>query len=302
MSAPPNDHPALEVLLASPRSFCAGVDRAIQIVEQALLKYGAPVYVRHEIVHNGYVVERLRRMGAVFIEQVEDCPSDRPLVFSAHGVPKSVPAEAERRHDEGLHVLLIGHAGHPEVIGTMGQLPPGAVTLIETVEDARAFQPQDPERLGFVTQTTLSLDDCAEIVAVLQARFPAIEAPVKEDICYATTNRQEAIKRMAGQCDLVLVVGSKSSSNSLRLVEVAKRAGARAAQLIDDAFDIDWSWLRGVGVVGVTAGASAPEMLVKGVLDALAQRFEIQLEEAETVREAVSFKLPRILLEPGLAE
>ena len=309
--------PALKVLLASPRGFCAGVERAIQIVERAIAKYGAPVYVRHEIVHNGHVVERLRRMGAVFIERVEDCPPDRPLVFSAHGVPKSVPAEAElrgvfyldatcplvskvhieaqRRHEEGLHVLLIGHAGHPEVIGTMGQLPSGVVTLIETVEDARTFQPKDPERLGFVTQTTLSLDDCAEIIAALQARFPAIEAPVKEDICYATTNRQEAIKRMAGQCDLVLVVGSKTSSNSLRLVEVAKRAGAQAAYLIDDAFDIDWSWLRGVGVVGVSAGASAPEMLVKGVLDALSQRFEVQIEEAETVRETISFKLPKVL-------
>ena len=309
--------PALKVLLASPRGFCAGVERAIQIVERAIAKYGAPVYVRHEIVHNGHVVERLRRMGAVFIEQVEDCPADRPLVFSAHGVPKSVPAEAEqrgvfyldatcplvskvhmeaqRRHDEGLHVLLIGHAHHPEVIGTMGQLPPGAVSLIETVEDARTFQPDDPERLGFVTQTTLSVDDCSEIIAALQARFPAIEAPVKEDICYATTNRQEAIKRMAGQCDLVLVVGSKTSSNSLRLVEVARRAGAGDAHLIDDAFDIDWTWLRGVGVIGVTAGASAPEILVEGVLDALAQRFEVQVEEAETVRETISFKLPRVL-------
>src|ERR1700744_4485642 len=309
--------PALKGLLPRPRGFCAGVERAIQIVERAIAKYGAPVYVRHEIVHNGHVVERLRRMGAVFIEQVEDCPADRPLVFSAHGVPKSVPAEAEqrgvfyldatcplvskvhieaeRRHEEGLHVLLIGHAGHPEVIGTMGQLPPGAVTLIETVEDARAFQPMDPERLGFVSQTTLSLDDCAEIIAALQARFPAIESPVKEDICYATTNRQEAIKSIAGQCDLVLVVGSKTSSNSLRLVEVAKRAGARAARLIDDALDIDWTWLRGVGVVGVTAGASAPEVLVKGVLDALAQRFEEQIEEGGTVREAISFKLPRVL-------
>jgi 4-hydroxy-3-methylbut-2-enyl diphosphate reductase len=316
--------PALKVLLASPRGFCAGVERAIQIVERAIAKYGAPVYVRHEIVHNGHVVERLRRMGAVFVEQVEDCPPDRPLVFSAHGVPKSAPAEAdrlgifyldatcplvskvhleaERRHEEGLHVLLIGHAGHPEVIGTMGQLPPGAVTLIQSVEDAQAFQPEDPERLGFVTQTTLSLDDCAEIVAALQARFPSIEAPVKEDICYATTNRQEAIKSMAGQCDLVLVVGSKTSSNSLRLVEVAKRAGARAAQLIDGAFDIDWNWMRGVGVVGVTAGASAPEVLVKGVLDALAQRFEVQLEEAQTVRETISFKLPRVLVEHSPAE
>jgi 4-hydroxy-3-methylbut-2-enyl diphosphate reductase len=307
----------MRIVLAQPRGFCAGVVRAIEIVERALQKYGAPVYVRHEIVHNGHVVERLRRMGAVFIEQVQDCPPDRPLVFSAHGVPKCVPAEAERRgvfyldatcplvskvhieaqrrHEEGLHVLLIGHAGHPEVIGTMGQLPPGAVTLIETLADARAFQPQDPERLSFVTQTTLSLDDAAEIVSALKARFPAIEAPVKEDICYATTNRQEAIKTMASRCDLVLVVGSKTSSNSLRLVEVAKRAGARAARLIDDALDIDWSWLRGVGVVGVTAGASAPEVLVKGVLDALAQRFEVQVEEAETVRETVSFKLPRAL-------
>jgi 4-hydroxy-3-methylbut-2-enyl diphosphate reductase len=309
--------PALKVLLASPRGFCAGVERAIQIVERAIAKYGAPVYVRHEIVHNGHVVERLRRMGAVFIEQVQDCPPDRPLVFSAHGVPKCVPAEAEQRgvfyldatcplvskvhieaqrhHEEGLHVLLIGHAGHPEVIGTMGQLPPGAVTLIETAADARAFQPEDPERLSFVTQTTLSLDDAAEIVAVLKGRFPAIEAPVKEDICYATTNRQEAIKTMASRCDLVLVVGSKTSSNSLRLVEVAKRAGAHAARLIDDALEIDWSWMRGVGVVGVTAGASAPEVLVKGVLDALAQRFEVQVEEADTVRETVSFKLPRVL-------
>src|SRR6201996_4692293 len=249
--------PALKVLLSSPRGFCAGVERAIQIVERAIAKYGAPVYVRHEIVHNGHVVERLRRMGAVFIEQWQECPPDRPLVFSADGVPKCVPAEAEQRgvfyldatcplvskvhieaqrhHDEGLHVLLIGHAGHPEVIGTMGQLPPGAVTLIETVEDARAFQPSDPERLSFVTQTTLSLDDCAEIIAALQARFPSIEAPVKEDICYATTNRQEAIKRMAAQCDRVLVVGSKTSSNSLRLVEVALRAGAEDARLIDDA-------------------------------------------------------------------
>ncbi len=247
--------PALKVLLASPRGFCAGVERAIQIVERAIVKYGPPVYVRHEIVHNRHVVERLRGMGAVFVERVEDCPADRPLVFSAHGVPKSVPAaaerrglfyldatcplvskvhiEAQRRHEDGLHVLLIGHAGHPEVIGTMGQLPPGAVTLIETVDDARTFVAPDAHQLGFVTQTTLSVDDAAEIVAVLQARFPEIEAPVKEDICYATTNRQEAIKRMAARCDLVLVVGSPTSSNSLRLVEVAKRAGAGDARLID---------------------------------------------------------------------
>ena len=311
--------PALKVLLASPRGFCAGVERAIQIVERAIAKYGAPVYVRHEIVHNSHVVERLRRMGAVFVAQVEDCPADRPLVFSAHGVPKSVPAEAERRgvfyldatcplvskvhieaqrrHEDGRHVLLIGHAGHPEVIGTIGQLPPGAVTLIETVDDALAFIPPDAQRLGFVTQTTLSVDDAAAIVAVLQARFPAIEAPVKEDICYATTNRQEAIKRMASRCDLVLVVGSPTSSNSLRLVEVAKRAGAGDARLIDSAADIDWAWLRGAGVVGITAGASAPEVLVDAVLDALSQRFDVVAEEAETIHETVSFKLPRVLVD-----
>jgi len=309
--------PVLKVLLASPRGFCAGVERAIQIVERAIAKYGAPVYVRHEIVHNSHVVERLRRMGAVFVAQVEDCPADRPLVFSAHGVPKSAPAEADRlgifyldatcplvskvhieaqrRHEDGLHVLLIGHAGHPEVIGTMGQLPPGAVTLIETVDDALTFAAPAAQPLGFVTQTTLSVDDAAEIVAVLQARFPEIEAPVKEDICYATTNRQEAIKRMAARCDLVLVVGSPTSSNSLRLVEVARRAGAGDARLIDGAADIDWAWLRGAGVVGVTAGASAPEVLVEGVLDALSQRFDVVAEEVETVRETVSFKLPRVL-------
>ena len=309
--------PALKVLLASPRGFCAGVERAIQIVERAIAKYGAPVYVRHEIVHNSHVVERLRRIGAVFVERIDDCPPDRPVVFSAHGVPKSVPAEADRRglfyldatcplvskvhieaqrrHEEGLHVLLIGHAGHPEVIGTMGQLPPGAVSLIETVQDARTFAAPDGGRLSFVTQTTLSVDDAAEIVSVLQARFPDIEAPVKEDICYATTNRQEAIKRMAGQCDLVLVVGSRTSSNSLRLVEVAKRAGAGDARLIDSAADIDWAWLRGAGVVGITAGASAPEVLVEGALDVLNQRFDVTVEEFGTVRETVTFKLPRVL-------
>jgi 4-hydroxy-3-methylbut-2-enyl diphosphate reductase len=310
--------PQLKVLLASPRGFCAGVERAIQIVERAIEKYGAPIYVRHEIVHNFYVVERLRAMGAVFIEDVEDCPPDRPLVFSAHGVPKSVPAEADQRgvfyldatcplvskvhietqrhFDEGLHVLLIGHAGHPEVLGTMGQLPPGAVTLIQTVEDVQAFVPQDAERLAFVTQTTLSLDDAAEIVAALQARFPSVAGPIKEDICYATTNRQEAIKGMARDCDLVLVVGSPTSSNSLRLVEVARRAGAQDARLIDDASQIDWSWLNGVGVLGLTAGASAPEVLVDGVIQALRGRFDIEVEEISPTRENVTFKLPRVLL------
>jgi 4-hydroxy-3-methylbut-2-enyl diphosphate reductase len=311
--------PALKVLLASPRGFCAGVERAIQIVERAIEKYGTPIYVRHEIVHNDYVVERLRGMGAVFIDNVEDCPPDRPLVFSAHGVPKSVPVEADsrgvfyldatcplvskvhietqRHFEDGLHVLLIGHAGHPEVLGTMGQLPPGAVTLIQTIDDVRAFVPADSERLAFVTQTTLSLDDAAEIIAALQARFPTIAGPIKEDICYATTNRQEAIKRMAAGCDLVLVVGSPTSSNSLRLVEVAVRSGARDAKLIDDASEIDWNWLNGVGVIGLTAGASAPEILVEGVIQALRQRFDIEIEEVSPTRENVTFKLPRVLLE-----
>jgi 4-hydroxy-3-methylbut-2-enyl diphosphate reductase len=310
--------PSLKVLLASPRGFCAGVERAIQIVERAIVKYGAPIYVRHEIVHNAYVVERLRSMGAVFIENVEDCPPDRPLVFSAHGVPKSVPAEADQRgvfyldatcplvskvhiemqrhFEEDLHVLLIGHAGHPEVLGAMGQLPPGAVTLIQTLEDVAAFAPADAGRLAFVTQTTLSLDDCAEIVGALHARFPGIAGPIKEDICYATTNRQEAIKKMAQGCDLVLVVGSPTSSNSLRLVEVALRAGARDARLIDDASEIDWTWLSGVGVIGLTAGASAPEVLVDGVIQALQTRYDIEVEEISPMRENVTFKLPRVLL------
>jgi 4-hydroxy-3-methylbut-2-enyl diphosphate reductase len=310
--------PSIKVMLASPRGFCAGVERAIQIVERAIAKYGAPIYVRHEIVHNSSVVERLRRLGAVFIDSVQECPVDRPLVFSAHGVPKSVPAEADSRgvfyldatcplvskvhieiqryFAEGLQVLLIGHAGHPEVLGAMGQLPPGAVTLIQTVEDARSFTAVDPERLAFVTQTTLSVDDAAEIVGALQARFPTIAGPIKEDICYATTNRQEAIKRMAQGCDLVLVVGSQTSSNSLRLVEVARRAGAQDAKLIDDASGIDWSWLNGVAVLGLTAGASAPEVLVEGVIQALSQRFDVSVEEVAPTRENVIFKLPRALL------
>ncbi len=319
MNAPVASRLPLTVLLASPRGFCAGVDRAIQIVERAIAKYGAPVYVRHEIVHNRHVVERLRALGAVFVEELADCPTDRPVVFSAHGVPKAVPAEArsrqmlyldatcplvskvhveaQRRHDDGQHVLLIGHAGHPEVLGTMGQLPEGAVTLIETVADVAALAPADPARLAFVTQTTLSVDDTAEIVAALQARFPGMSAPLKEDICYATTNRQEAVKRLAADCGLVLVVGSKKSSNSLRLVEVAVRAGSRDARLIDDAGDIDWAWLEGVGTVGLTAGASAPELLVDGVIDALAARYELTVEEVNPTRETVTFKLPRVLAE-----
>ena len=307
----------LNVLLASPRGFCAGVDRAIQIVERAIEKYGAPVYIRHEIVHNRHVVERLRSLGAVFVEELDECPTDRPVVFSAHGVPKSVPrdaaqrqmlfldatcplvskvhVEAERHYAAGHEIVLIGHAGHPEVLGTMGQLPEGAVTLIETVADVARYTPRDPTRLAYVTQTTLSVDDTLEIVSALQARFPAVAAPHKEDICYATTNRQEAVKTLAAQSDLVLVVGSGNSSNSVRLVEVAIRAGASDARLIDDASGIDWSWLEGVESVGVTTGASAPEALVEGVVEALATRFDVILREGDTPRETVTFKLPRQL-------
>ncbi len=311
--------PPLRVLLASPRGFCAGVDRAIQIVERAIEKYGAPVYVRHEIVHNRHVVERLRGMGAIFVEELADCPADRPVIFSAHGVPKAVPAEAEgrrmlyldatcplvskvhveaeRHHDAGREIVLIGHRGHPEVIGTMGQLPEGAVTLIETVDDARAFTPKDPAKVAFVTQTTLSVDDTAEIVEALQARFPAMAAPHKEDICYATTNRQEAIKRLGAECDRVLVIGSPTSSNSLRLVEVALRAGAGDARLIDDADGIDWAWLEGAATLGITAGASAPETLVEGVITSLGERYALTVDEISPTRETVSFKLPRVLVE-----
>jgi 4-hydroxy-3-methylbut-2-en-1-yl diphosphate reductase len=316
---PGSAKPALRVLLASPRGFCAGVDRAIQIVERALEKYGAPVYVRHEIVHNRHVVDRLKRMGAVFVEELDQAPADRPVVFSAHGVPKSVPAEARRRamfyldatcplvskvhveaerhHEAGREVVLIGHAGHPEVVGTIGQLPEGAVTLVETVEDARAFQPRDPERLALATQTTLSVDDTAEITAILRERFPAMAQPHKEDICYATTNRQEAVKQIARECDLVLVLGSQNSSNSQRLVEVAVRGGAKDALLIDDAGRLDWSRLEGVTRVGITAGASAPEALVEELIEALSTRFDCTIEEVAPTRENVAFKLPRVLAE-----
>ncbi len=314
-----NKNPTLSILLAAPRGFCAGVDRAIQIVEQAILKWGAPVYVRHEIVHNRHVVERLERLGAVFVEDLDDCPPDRPVIFSAHGVPKSVPAEARRRemifvdatcplvskvhveaerhHEAGREIVLIGHAGHPEVIGTMGQLPAGAISLIETTADAEAFAPRDPAQLSFVTQTTLSVDDTAEIVAVLQRRFPAIAAPHKEDICYATTNRQDAVKAMARDADLVLVIGSPKSSNSVRLVEVAKRAGARDAKLVGSAGEVDWRWFDGVAVVGVTAGASAPEDLVEDLIAAISTRFAARVEEIAVTREDVVFKLPRVLVE-----
>jgi 4-hydroxy-3-methylbut-2-enyl diphosphate reductase len=317
MNAP--EKPPISVLLAAPRGFCAGVDRAIQIVEQAIRKWGAPVYVRHEIVHNRHVVERLEAMGAVFVEDLDDCPADRPVIFSAHGVPKAVPAEARRREmifvdatcplvskvhveaqrhfDAEREIVLIGHAGHPEVIGTMGQLPEGAITLLETVADAERFEPRDPAKLSFVTQTTLSVDDTAEMVGVLQRRFPGIAAPHKEDICYATTNRQDAVKAMAEQADLVLVIGSPKSSNSVRLVEVAKRAGARDARLVGSAADVDWRWFDGVRAVGVTAGASAPEDLVEELIAAIAARFAARVEEVRVTKEDVVFKLPRVLAE-----
>ncbi|MBY0562765.1 MAG: 4-hydroxy-3-methylbut-2-enyl diphosphate reductase [Hyphomonadaceae bacterium] len=314
----PENRP-ISILLAAPRGFCAGVDRAIQIVEQAIRKWGPPVYVRHEIVHNRHVVERLEAMGAVFVEELDACPDDRPVIFSAHGVPKAVPAEARRRdmtyvdatcplvskvHVEAQRhfeaereIVLIGHAGHPEVIGTMGQLPAGAIALIETAEDAARFTPRDPAKLSFVTQTTLSVDDTAEIVAVLQRRFPGVAAPHKEDICYATTNRQDAVKAMAARADLVLVIGSPKSSNSVRLVEVALRAGARDARLVASADNVDWSWFQGVHSVGVTAGASAPEDLVEDLIAAIAQRFDARVEEVRVTQEDVVFKLPRVLAE-----
>jgi 4-hydroxy-3-methylbut-2-enyl diphosphate reductase len=307
----------LTIRLAAPRGFCAGVDRAIQIVEEALHKWGAPVYVRHEIVHNAHVVSRLEAMGAIFVEELDECPEDRPVIFSAHGVPKSVPAEAQsrnmiyvdatcplvskvhveaERHDrEGREIVLIGHAGHPEVIGTMGQLPEGRIHLIETVEDAEAFQPKDPSNLAFVTQTTLSVDDTADIVATLQKRFPGISTPHKEDICYATTNRQEAVKVIGEGTGLVLVIGAETSSNSKRLVEVALRAGADRAELVASAEDIDWDWFDGVTLLGLTAGASAPEDLVQGVIAACRSRFDVTVQNIETARETVTFKLPRVL-------
>ena len=314
---PTPDKRPLTVRLATPRGFCAGVDRAIQIVERALEKYGPPVYVRHEIVHNRHVVDRLKSMGAVFVRELDECPDDRPVVFSAHGVPKSVPAgarardmlyldatcplvskvhvEAERHHAAGRHIILIGHAGHPEVIGTMGQLPPGAISLVETVEDAEAFQRPGGQPLAYATQTTLSVDDTAEILAVLKRRFPELPDPHKEDICYATTNRQEAVKALGRGCDLVLVVGSKNSSNSARLVEVAVRAGARDARLVDDAGHVDWSWFDGVSTLGITAGASAPEQLIEELVDAVRARFDVTLLEDDGARETVTFKLPRLL-------
>ncbi|MFT3725108.1 MAG: 4-hydroxy-3-methylbut-2-enyl diphosphate reductase [Hyphomonadaceae bacterium] len=318
-TTPPSEsaRPPLKVLLAAPRGFCAGVDRAIQIVEQALAKWGAPVFVRHEIVHNAHVVKRLEAMGAVFVEELTECPDDRPVVFSAHGVPKVVPAEAQRRdmtyvdatcplvskvHAEaqrhernGMHILLIGHEGHPEVVGTMGQIGPGAMTLIETVADAEAFTFADPSRLAYVTQTTLSVDDTKDIVATLRRRFPQMAEPRKDDICYATTNRQEAVKAIAQEAELVLVIGAANSSNSVRLKEVAERSGADAAHLIASADNIDWAWFKGVATLGLTAGASAPETLVQGVIAACRARFNVSVQEVITAQEDVVFRIPRVL-------
>jgi len=311
------EKPQLTLLLAAPRGFCAGVDRAIRIVELALEKYGAPVYVRHEIVHNRFVVERLERLGAIFIDELDEAPHDARVIFSAHGVPKSVPAEARRRnliyvdatcplvskvhmeaerhHRAGREIVLIGHAGHPEVEGTMGQLPDGAITLIETVADAERFEPADPARLAYITQTTLSVDDTAEIVAVLRRRFPAMASPHKEDICYATTNRQEAMKAIADRADVVFVIGAPNSSNSMRLVEVAKRWGAKRAALIQRAIDIDWSLVGDASSVGLSAGASAPEILVEEVIAAFRERYSLQVEEVAVTREDIAFNVPRML-------
>ena len=305
---------ALQLLIAAPRGFCAGVDRAIRIVELAIEKYGAPVYVRHEIVHNKFVVDTLRAKGAIFVEDLDEVPDGVPVVFSAHGVPKAVPAkaaerglsyldatcplvskvhrQAERLVAAGRHIAFIGHAGHPEVIGTFGQVPEGSMTLIETVADVVTFTPRDPETLSFLTQTTLSIDDTAEVVAALEAKFPAIQAPRGEDICYATSNRQTAIKAIAGACDAVLVLGAPNSSNSLRLVEVAERQGI-PARLLQRASELDWGFLDGIGTLGITAGASAPEQLVRELIDRLAERFDITEREVETTQETVAFKLPR---------
>jgi 4-hydroxy-3-methylbut-2-enyl diphosphate reductase len=309
--------PPLTILLAAPRGFCAGVDRAIQIVERALDKFGAPVYVRHEIVHNRFVVQGLERKGAVFVKELDAVPEGAPVVFSAHGVPKSVPAhardrrltaldatcplvskvhvEAERHHAAELEIILIGHAGHPEVIGTMGQLPDGAVRLVETTADAAAFVPKDPSKLAYITQTTLSVDDTSEIVGVLRQRFPLIAGPHKEDICYATTNRQEAVKAIAPRSDVVLVIGAPNSSNSMRLVEVASRAGVKRSALVQRASDINWSLIEGARIVGLTAGASAPDVLIQEVIDAFRARYDVTVEETETARETVQFRLPRAL-------
>ena len=311
----------LTLYLAAPRGFCAGVDRAIKIVEIALQKWGAPVYVRHEIVHNKFVVDSLRDKGAIFVEHLADCPDDRPVVFSAHGVPKAVPAEAarremifvdatcplvskvhieaERHHQNGLQMVMIGHQGHPETIGTMGQLPVGEVLLVETANDVEKLDVRDPERLAFITQTTLSVDDTAGIVDALIARFPTIIGPHKEDICYATTNRQAAVKVIAPKVDALLVIGAPNSSNSQRLVEVGRAAGCAYSQLVQRAADIDWRALKGISTVGITAGASAPEVLVNEVIDAFRTRYDLTVEVVETATENIEFKVPRVLRVPA---
>ena len=311
--------PALTLYLAAPRGFCAGVDRAIKIVELAIKKWGAPVYVRHEIVHNKFVVDGLRDKGAIFVEELDECPPDRPVIFSAHGVPKSVPQAAQAREmvyvdatcplvskvhieaqhhaEAGLQMIMIGHEGHPETVGTMGQLPDSEVLLVETVADVSRVTPRDPAKLAYVTQTTLSVDDTSDIVAALNTRFPAIIGPHKEDICYATTNRQEAVKAMAPKCDAMLVVGAPNSSNSKRLVEVGARAGCPYAQLVQRATDIDWRALEGIKTMGITAGASAPEVLINEVIDAFRDHYDVTTQIVETAVENVEFKVPRVLRE-----
>ncbi len=313
------DKPNLILYLAAPRGFCAGVDRAIKIVEMAIEKWGAPVYVRHEIVHNKYVVDGLRELGAIFVEELEECPDDRPVIFSAHGVPKSVPAaaqsrnmiyvdatcplvskvhiEAERHHANGLQTVMIGHAGHPETVGTMGQLPEGEVLLVETAEDVTTLQPRNPDQLAYITQTTLSVDDTTQTVNALRARFPAIVGPHKKDICYATTNRQEAVKAVAPMIDALLVIGAPNSSNSRRLVEVGKTSGCKYSMLVQRAKDIDWRALEGIKTIGITAGASAPEILINEVIDAFKTRYNVTSEIVETAVENIEFKVPRILRE-----
>jgi 4-hydroxy-3-methylbut-2-enyl diphosphate reductase len=310
-------HPPITLLLAAPRGFCAGVERAVQIVERALERYGAPVYVRHEIVHNRFVVESLEAKGAVFVDELDEVPTGAPVVFSAHGVPKSVPVEADRRrlisldatcplvskvhreaerhHGAGRHIVLIGHAGHPEVIGTMGQLPAGAVTLVESTADAELLELPKGRSVAYITQTTLAVDEAAAIIAVLGRRFPQIHGPRREDICYATTNRQLAVKSIAPECDAMLIVGAPNSSNSVRLVEVAKSAGCGKAWLVQRATDIDWSWFADVRRLGITAGASAPEVLVQEVIAACRDRFAVTIEELAVIEESVHFRLPRAL-------
>jgi 4-hydroxy-3-methylbut-2-enyl diphosphate reductase len=313
------EKPNLDLYLAAPRGFCAGVDRAIKIVEMALEKWGAPVFVRHEIVHNKYVVDELRSKGAIFVETLEECPSDRPVIFSAHGVPKSVPAaanarkmlfvdatcplvskvhiEAERHHSNGLQMIMIGHKGHPETIGTMGQLPKGEVLLVETPEDVSRIIPRNDEKLAYITQTTLSVDDTIEIVKKLKERFPKIIGPHKEDICYATTNRQEAVKAVSPKVDALLVIGAPNSSNSKRLVEVGKSSGCKYSQMVQRASDIDWRALEGVKSIGITAGASAPEILINEVILTISDRFNVTQKIVETAVENVEFKVPRVLRE-----